>query len=206
MLAIAVAVAADVGRAALDASTHRSTAAVLDSAFHGGIAGAVWLAAIFLRAPGAGLADKATACLTGLLRSRLAALHSPWSLTTAMVCAALSTALDADHLAAAGSLSLTRALSLSSRPWGHSVPFALAGVLLAHALGRRGVLPHAAVLVACAWGTHQLRDAVRRGLWCPPLGSTPTLPYALYLALIGGAPLLVAGSPWGGGEPSLLPL
>jgi hypothetical protein len=45
------------------------------------------------------------------------------------------------------------------------------------------------VAVAVAVSTHHLRDATRRGLWCWPLGSTPPLPYPLFLALTALLPL-----------------
>ena len=39
-------------------------------------------------------------------------------------------------------------------------------------------------LVFVAIFSHQLRDANRRGLWFSPVGSTPPIPYSLYILSI----------------------
>ena len=46
-------------------------------------------------------------------------------------------------------------------------------------------------MLAIAWGSHHLRDAQRRGLWFPPFGSTPAIPYLLYLLLEFMLPIFV---------------
>lgn len=58
--------------------------------------------------------------------------------------------------------------------------------------GRGRGLRHA-LIVAASGISHQLRDSTRRGMWFCPLGSTPKLPYALYLLVLAGLPLLVRG-------------
>ena len=45
--------------------------------------------------------------------------------------------------------------------------------------------------LSIAWGSHHIRDAQRRGLWFPPLGSTPAIPYLLYLLLEFMLPIFV---------------
>ena len=76
------------------------------------------------------------------------------------------------------------AVALQQRPPFHSTSLVLAvtGLLWLTSLGLH--LPQLKKLtLACfvAWLSHHLRDAVRRGLWFPPFGSTPPLPYAAYI-------------------------
>jgi hypothetical protein len=40
------------------------------------------------------------------------------------------------------------------------------------------------LLVSVSLFSHQLRDATRRGLWFWPMGSTPRIPYAIYLTML----------------------
>ena len=42
-------------------------------------------------------------------------------------------------------------------------------------------LPTLPWMLFVAWGSHHVRDAQRRGLWFPPFGSTPNIPYTMYL-------------------------
>ncbi|GLD98905.1 hypothetical protein PINS_up020959 [Pythium insidiosum] len=110
---------------------------------------------------------------------------------------ALASALDIDHFIAAGALSLRGATHLRGRPFGHSVTFVMAVVGVIWGISRRaGATPsrcmRRASLVVIAWMSHQLRDAVRRGLWCWPLGSTPAIPYPLYLLLELALPFALA--------------
>ena len=46
-------------------------------------------------------------------------------------------------------------------------------------------------MLTIAWGSYHIRDAQRRGLWFPPLGSTPAIPYLLYLLLEFMLPIFV---------------
>jgi hypothetical protein len=119
----------------------------------------------------------------------LTSLH-PASAGAAALCGLVACAMDADHFIAAGSLTMAGAMHLASRPFGHSVTFLAAAVAATWALVRRPV--YAWLLLAAAWGSHQARDATRRGLWCPPVGSTPPVPYALYLTAMAAAPYAVA--------------
>jgi len=48
------------------------------------------------------------------------------------------------------------------------------------------------MIVTVAWLSHHVRDAVRRGMWFYPFGSTPPLPKAVYLATIILLPLLMS--------------
>jgi hypothetical protein len=155
---------------------------------HGVLLSAQWAAAL--------------AC-TGALPSRafdspptLRAL--PFSSTTTLLCGLCGVALDADHFFAARSLSLRAALSLPARPFGHSAVFLCGVVALAAAAAGRGFAPAwVPLLVGVAVGSHQMRDATKRGvlLWPAALGApleTPPLPYAVYVVAMTMSPLLLA--------------
>ena len=53
------------------------------------------------------------------------------------------------------------------------------------------VTPNIHWIFFVAWSSHHLRDGHRRGLWFPPLGSTPPVPRTLYLAATILLPLFV---------------
>jgi hypothetical protein len=122
-----------------------------------------------------------------------------WPALAAAVASAfvVACALDADHFLAARSLRLVDATRLPTRPFGHAVAFVAASSLAAAVL-----TPHPAygLLLAAAWGSHQLRDALRRGLWLWPAGSTPPLSLPTYaggcvaVALACGAALRLASA------------
>lgn len=131
--------------------------ALCDSAGHGAIAAAGWLA-------------------VALPRPLLPPLWRP-GVAVALV-AATACALDADHFAAAWSVTLADATSLPRRPPGHSLLFALACVATAAYVCRHRAC---AGMVAQAVLSHQLRDSIRRGLFLWPLPDTPPVPYLPYL-------------------------
>ncbi|ETW05145.1 hypothetical protein H310_04153 [Aphanomyces invadans] len=109
--------------------------------------------------------------------------HKMVSIAEAIAAVAVGSLLDADHFVAARAFSLRAATSLNDRPWGHSVTFIIAVALIAwKALPAPFNLRGAALLFVCLL-SHQLRDSFRRGLWFAPLGSTPPLPYWVYLVL-----------------------
>jgi len=103
----------------------------------------------------------------------------------------LSCGLDADHFVAARSSRLRSAMTLQTRPFGHAVLFVIATAALSGALVPRTPLW---LMVLAAWGSHHLRDALRRGLWCWPLGSTRPISMLEYLLAIAGVVCVVAGS------------
>lgn len=116
-------------------------------------------------------------------------------LTRCLTAGIAASALDIDHFIAAGSLSIAGATHLKSRPFGHAVTFI--AVLVAavlrfsrHRSSRTRRLRVSFVIVALL--SHQLRDGFRRGLWFWPVGSTPPIPYVLYLAMEQGLPLVMA--------------
>jgi len=129
----------------------------------------------------------------------------PFAAATSLLCGLAGVALDADHFVAARSLSLRAALSLPARPFGHSAAFLAAVVALAAAAAGRGLAPAwSPLLLGVAAGSHQMRDATKRGvlLW-PGADNTAPLPYAVFLAAMAASPLLLAraleGLPAGGG-------
>mmetsp|Transcript_11567 Transcript_11567/g.17602 ORF Transcript_11567/g.17602 Transcript_11567/m.17602 type:complete len:229 (+) Transcript_11567:107-793(+) len=113
--------------------------------------------------------------------------HSIWYLELGAAFA-LGSLLDIDHFVMGGSLSLTSATSLPSRPFGHSVAFVI--VMSFFAMLFTGRYRYA-LLTFVSLLTHQLRDATRRGLWMWPLGSTPPIWYALYLFILALAVFVI---------------
>ena len=170
-----------------------------DSGVHGIVAAAVW---------GAGIAWAGAAGRTGTLRRLLrfyaASLpcqlpQSPWACSlwvacgwavgSVVACAVLACLLDLDHFVAAawwnsGRSTLSAAMHLPSRPFGHAVAFVAASVALSAVAAPRSPTW---LIIAVAWGTHLMRDALRRGLWLWPFASTPPVPMPLYLAALAAA-------------------
>lgn len=172
---------------------------IVDNSGHGLIALVVWVGSSVIELRGdywpAAIRDL-WSCLRLDLSASVAASQRPHSIVSALACGVISCLLDLDHFIAAGSVLLDGAMSLSKRPFGHSVTFIVAAVAILAAI-TRCFLPRAGhlwLLVLVAWLTHQLRDATRRGLWFWPLGSTPPVPYALYLFLIAVSPVVTWGT------------
>jgi hypothetical protein len=132
----------------------------------------------------------------------------PFTAATALLCGLLGVALDGDHFLAARSLSLRAALALPARPFGHSAAFLVGAVALAGAAAGRGLAPAwAPLLLGVAIGSHQMRDATKRGVlpWPGAENSAP-LPLSVFYAAMAASPLLLAraleglvGSGGGGG-------
>jgi hypothetical protein len=92
----------------------------------------------------------------------------------------MACAVDVDHFIAAASLHLSDATNLQARPFGHAFIFIFAASLVSYLIFKSTRL---------AWQTftallcHQLRDALRRGLWLWPLKfSTPAFSLCAVLA------------------------
>ncbi|XP_065923786.1 transmembrane protein 267-like [Magallana gigas] len=111
-----------------------------------------------------------------------------------LICGLLGMVIDSDHFIAARSLSLQAALSLRSRPFLHSSTLTLALCVLlfltGHALNK-GWIKLLSVMCFLAWMSHHVRDGSRRGLWFPPLGSTPAIPYSIYVTVTCLMPLVM---------------
>jgi hypothetical protein len=208
------AVAADLAAGWAQSSLPRLPSALVDNAGHGLVALVSWAGAIALQhrsATGSVFAGELAGCmrvpflpsfpscgLSLLLTSPCSSLNpTASSLAAAVLCGIVACALDIDHFLAAGSLSMDGAMGLHRRPFGHSVTFVAASVFAALFLpalvpstARCAAVHHLWLLLLVAWGTHQLRDATRRGLWFWPAGSTPPVPYWLYLAALALVPLV----------------
>jgi hypothetical protein len=125
----------------------------------------------------------------GLLGAIVWGASSPSASPRELLCvAALGVSLDVDHFIAARSLRPSLALALTERPFGHALLFLVAATALAAccaATAPRVVPAMAPLAVAVAWGTHQLRDATKRGFFLWPLRAhTPAVPYAVYLLVV----------------------
>ncbi|XP_078328982.1 transmembrane protein 267-like [Crassostrea virginica] len=110
------------------------------------------------------------------------------------ICGIVAMAIDADHFIAAQSFSLKAALSLRSRPFLHSTTLTLMLCLILFITGytlNKGWIKLLSVMCFVAWTSHHVRDGSRRGLWFPPFGSTPLIPYKLYLTITLVLPLVL---------------
>lgn len=176
---------------------------LLDNAAHGAVAASLWAGGLLILELG-GSRVPAAACALLPLRAAAATASPALAELLAQVASAyaLGCVLDADHFIAARSLRLGAALTLPSRPFGHAAAFVVAAAAAAGLVSPRSPLW---LLLITSWGSHQLRDAMRRGLWLWPAGHTRPLPPALYYAFAALAPLLVAVTLHRlyGGEPTL---
>ncbi len=93
----------------------------------------------------------------------------------------LGSFIDIDHFIAADSWTLYGARHLSSRPFGHAVPFIVVVVSILKFLFK--LSNEIVTLTGIAFFSHQLRDSQRRGLWFWPMGSTPPLSGALVFTI-----------------------
>ncbi|XP_033624605.1 transmembrane protein 267-like [Asterias rubens] len=116
-------------------------------------------------------------------------------LAEVILCGLLASLLDVDHFIAARSFELKEVLALPFRPPLHSTTlilliaiFLLLGVRLASSSQYLQSLPYMFIV---ATFSHQLRDASRRGLWFWPLGSTPPLPYWIYIVSVVSLPISI---------------
>jgi len=114
-------------------------------------------------------------------------------LLEAMLCGLIACVIDVDHFLAAKSFRLQEARQLKNRPFLHSttVVFIVVPILqvwLAQNVSYLRSLPY---LFAVAVISHHLRDGHRRGLWFWPLGSTPPLPYWVYITCVMALPCFV---------------
>lgn len=172
---------------------------LLDNSVHGLVAAACWAATL---ACSAVITPSSTRVASASAFSGSRFLPVEWTQAfcgpiageaTVQICIAyvLGCALDVDHFipALGGQPSLDGAMRLGQRPAGHAVLAVIIASGLAAALWRRTPLW---ALVFVAWGTHQLRDSIRRGLWLWPSGSTRAVPFRLYVLSVAILPLLMA--------------
>ncbi|KXJ27108.1 Transmembrane protein C5orf28-like [Exaiptasia diaphana] len=115
------------------------------------------------------------------------------SVIQAVCCAAMSSGLDIDHFVMAKSLKIKDANSLHTRPPLHTttiVPI-LTPILQVWCGQNIHCLQELPYMFVVAVLSHHLRDAQRRGLWFWPVGSTPPLPYGIYIICVILLPMVV---------------
>ena len=134
--------------------------------------------------------------LQWLLASRLNQHLTSQDWVLACLCSLVSLGMDVDHFIAGGSLSMKAAFNLQTRPFAHTVAFLVTVVFFVYLAASKGLLPaYTPLLVATAFGGHQLRDSTKRGFtWGPAaLGSSPLTPYyTVYLPIMALVPLLLS--------------
>ena len=135
---------------------------------------------------------------------------SPTSYVSALLTGAISISMDIDHFVQARTLSLVSASSMHERAFFHNVTAILIASSCVHIFQRCltsqwlqcrkntilniFLMPHIIAMVCIGWGTHQLRDSLRRGLAPFPFTTfavTPPIPYLLYLIIMITMPLVV---------------
>lgn len=112
-----------------------------------------------------------------------------------LLATALACAVDVDHFLAAGSVHLTEATSLSTRPLGHSTFLAVVAVLaICACVGlKQGIVPFwTPWMCLCAWISHHARDSFRRGFSFWPLMDSTPIPYWAYIFAEWCLPVLIA--------------
>lgn len=116
-------------------------------------------------------------------------------LAQCIVCALISSAIDADHFISARSFHLKDAARLAKRPFLHctTLPLVLFFSLrvLAYSLRNPNIELFCWILLA-AFVSHHTRDAARRGFWLWPFGSTLPLGAGLYLIITILFPFLLS--------------
>ncbi|VEN43758.1 unnamed protein product [Callosobruchus maculatus] len=116
------------------------------------------------------------------------------SLAEVALCTIISSMIDLDHFVAARSLNLEDATNLRYRPPLHCSTFPLLTcitlLLVSYQLGMSS-LKRSTLIIFAAFFTHHVRDATRRGFWMYPFGSTPPIPYAVYVGLTCSAPYVI---------------
>ncbi len=88
------------------------------------------------------------------------------------------------------------ATSLQHRPILHATSVIIIIILTVSLIytvfpGISRLFPHLPWLLMAAWFSHHIRDAQRRGLWFPPFGSTPKIPYYMFLIITFLLPIVL---------------
>lgn len=147
---------------------------------HGGIAGIIWFCAF-----GASVMQFTQSSRISVLNSCWNAIKKHDSVISLLLCIALGMFMDMDHFIF-GKYSIFRhTWNENSRPPGHSVLFLCASVFFLWLICLYFSLPlHFPHMLFTAWGSHQLRDAIRRGLWLWPLDYSIPVNYFAYLLVL----------------------
>lgn len=100
-----------------------------------------------------------------------------------LLCGVIACAVDVDHFIAAGSVKIKDVTNLKNRPFLHCTSVVLFVVVLLTAMAKlrgQAQLYRLGVIAFAAVFSHHLRDALRRGLWMWPYGSTPPVRLEVY--------------------------
>ncbi|KAG6463782.1 transmembrane protein 267 [Manduca sexta] len=116
-------------------------------------------------------------------------------ITYIIFCTVVSSLIDIDHVIAAWSLQWKDITNAKQRGIFHATTFWLIVVLIltlyGYVIKKQSLYTLSAILLVSAL-SHHLRDANRRGIWMPPLGSTPPLNKLIYITLLGICPHILA--------------
>lgn len=146
------------------------------------------------------LFDNATHALVGGICWLIVAINhkqtqSAYAIYEVFLCTMIASLIDLDHFVAAKSLNLKDATQLKQRPPLHSstIPFLVSLILflVGYCWLRSWLLVRISCIIWVAFATHHTRDAYRRGFWFSPFGSTPPIPYYLYIAFTLFVPYLI---------------
>lgn len=120
-------------------------------------------------------------------------IHVRRDLIDGVLCGVIACAVDIDHFIAAKSFKLQDALQLNHRPFLHTmtVVFIVVPILQVWLAQNNYFLRSLPYVFAVAVISHHLRDGNRRGLWFWPLGSTPPVPYWIYICCTVALPFIV---------------
>ncbi|CAH0552671.1 unnamed protein product [Brassicogethes aeneus] len=138
--------------------------AIFDNATHGIIGGVSWF----------------------LVRHNFKNVSAVDTINEVAACTFIACFIDIDHFLKAKSIYLEDATNLSSRPFLHcsTYPFLLSILFLTISYAYQiNKLKVAGLLMLTAFASHHTRDATRRGYWFHPFGSTPPIPYIVYVGL-----------------------
>ncbi|KAJ8985766.1 hypothetical protein NQ317_014419 [Molorchus minor] len=145
------------------------------------------------------LFDNTTHALIGALSWFMVCLHFKsssafYTLLEVAACAFVASLIDLDHFVAARSLNFEDATNLKQRPPLHCSTFPLVICLPLLMLSYVLYLPslkRSILIVLTAFVSHHTRDATRRGFWLYPYGSTPPIPYGIYVLITCMIPHLI---------------
>jgi hypothetical protein len=164
---------ADASIAILQGEKFRLLCILIDESTHATIAGVLWSSILY--EPVEYLPSSSVMIRTSWISHLLLHVKSKFVWIIA-ACILGSVCIDIDHFVSAMSYRLYDATHLPSRPFGHSVLFCLVASLLVY--GYNGNV-YGAYMIFCCSISHQLRDAVRRGIWFWPFGSSPPIPFPI---------------------------
>eukprot|EP00116_Pleurobrachia_bachei_P004790 sb/3465052/ len=150
--------------------------AVTDNLVHGTIAVVSWILGRYnhhLTKEKSGLrGDLTRGYRSGLATHTLIILES-------IICGVIACLIDLDHFVAAWSFDIEDALAAPVRGMLHN-----SAIVILLAVYHYYTPYLSLVILTVAFSTHQLREAVRRGLMFLPIGHTPPISYLLYLTAI----------------------